>query len=164
MFCPSTDNNENEAAMKNTSREYERFYTRFDRYDKEIDGIYHNYCVRHGITDVALWIYYALYTFEGEVTQADICDCWFLPRQSINTSLKALEKAGEIVLVPMENNRKSKCVRFTESGAKKADGIMKPLFAAEDEMLSTFTEEELQTLLDLQERRCAALRKLTENL
>ena len=144
--------------MKNTSRAYDKFYTILDRNDKEVDGLYRNYAVRHGISDVTMWIYYAVYTAEEPITQTDICDCWFLSRQTINSSLKAMEKAGEITLEPMENNRKSKCVVLTPLGMDKAKQIMEPLLEAENKMLAAFTESEIAIFLELQSKRCALLR------
>ena len=149
--------------MKNTSRAYDKFYTILNRNDKEVDGIYRNYAVRHAVSDVAMWIYYAVYTADTPITQTDICDCWFLSRQTINSSLKAMEKAGEITLEPMENNRKSKCVVFTTLGTEKAERIMEPLLEAENKMLSAFTESEIATFLELQSKRCELLREFIEN-
>lgn len=148
--------------MKNTSRAYDKFYTILNRSDKEVDDLYRNYCLKCGISNVALWVYYAVYTADEPMTQADICECWFLSRQTINSSLKALEKAGEIVLKPMPNNLKSKFVAFTELGAEKAKQIMEPLLEAENKMLAEFTEDELTLLLQLLSKRRDLLRKYLE--
>lgn len=148
--------------MKNTSRAYDKFYTILNRNDKEVDDLYRSYCLKRGISNVALWIYYAVYTADEPMTQADLCECWFLSRQTINSSLKTLEKTGEIILMPIPNNQKSKFVAFTELGMERAMQIMEPLLEAENKMLAEFSENELATLLALQNKRRDYLRKYLE--
>ncbi len=141
---------------------YNEYAALLNQCDKELDDIYHDYALKHNLSDAALWIFYVLYDSEDGVTQAEICDSWFFSRQTINTALKGLEQQGVIDLVPAPGNRKSKKVFFTMSGKNMAEKVVVPMKQAEAKALATFSDEENKLLIELTQKRCSLLREFME--
>ena len=81
--------------------------------DKLLNDLYHNYAVSVELSDTALWILYIALQGDG-CTQSEICEMWSYPKQTVNTSLKNLERQGYITLLPLSGNRKSKQVTLTD--------------------------------------------------
>lgn len=63
-------------------------------------------------------------------SQKEICDEWYIPRTTLNTTVKEQEAAGHVELVPCGN--KQKLVKLTESGRAYAERLLKPLLDAEE--------------------------------
>lgn len=138
---------------------YNEYAELLNQCDKEIDDLYHSYALHFNLSDAALWIFYALYDSKNSVTQADICNCWFFSRQTINTALKGLEHQGFIELVPILGNRKSKQIVFTGSGKDMAEKIVEPLKRAENQVFAALSDEENKLFVELTQKRCSLLRE-----
>ena len=65
-----------------------------------------------------------------ERSQKEICDEWYIPRTTLNTTVKEQEAAGHVELVPCGN--KQKLVRLTERGRAFAEELLGPLLDAEE--------------------------------
>lgn len=141
---------------------YNEYAAILNQCDKEIDDLYHSYALHFNLSDAALWIFYALYDSKNGVTQADICNCWFFSRQTINTALKGLEQQGFIELAPIPGNRKSKQIVFTESGKDMAEQIVEPLKRAENQVFAALSDEENKLFVELTQKRCSLLREFLE--
>lgn len=148
--------------MEKNRISYADYAALLNQCDKELDGLYHSYAVRHGLSDAALWILYAVYDARSAITQADICNCWFFSRQTINTALKGLEQQGLLELISLTGNRKCKQVRFTEKGRDTAEQILTPLLRAENRVFASMTDEENRVFAQLSQKRCALLREFIE--
>ena len=61
---------------------------------KQMDGIYHRYARRLGLSDTAFWILYCLGEASAPLTQRELCDSWAYPPQTVNSALKGLERQG----------------------------------------------------------------------
>lgn len=145
--------------MDNEADRYSCYAETLNQCDKEINDIYHDYAMRHDLTDAALWVLYALYEMKERMTQADICNSWFYSRQTINTALKGLERQGVIELTSVPGNRKSKNVVFTAKGMDMARRIIEPLKQAENQVFAAFSEEENRLFIELMRKRCCLLQK-----
>lgn len=66
---------------------------------KAQDDIWQEAARNSGLPETAFWIIYIL-TIENkaELTQAELCDTWFIPRQTCNSAVKKLEGKGLISL------------------------------------------------------------------
>ena len=124
--------------MKNISDKYSEYGALLDQFDKELDDIYHDYALRHNLSDAALWILYVVHGSDAGITQADICNGWFFSRQTINTALKGLTRQGIIQLDAVPGNRKSKHVTLTPQGQALALQIVVPLKQAENQVFASF--------------------------
>ena len=65
-----------------------------------------------------------------ERSQKEICDEWYIPRTTLNTTVKEQEAAGHVELVPRGN--KQKLVKLTVSGRAYAEELLGPLLDAEE--------------------------------
>lgn len=141
---------------------YSYYATLLNQCDKEVEDIYHSYALRYFLSDAVLWILYVLYDSPNGITQADMCNCWFFSRQTINTALKGLEQQGVIQMIPISGNRKSKNIVFSGSGSEMAEKIVKPLKQAENQVFEALSDEENKLFVELTQKRCSLLRKFIE--
>lgn len=148
--------------MENISEKYSKYGALLDQFDKELDDIYHDYALRHNLSDAALWILYAVHGSDTGVTQADICSGWFFSRQTINTALKGLTQQGIIKLDAVPGNRKSKHVTLTPQGQSLAQRIVVPLKQAENRVFAAFSDAENQLFVEMAGKRCSLLRDFLE--
>lgn len=130
-----------------------------NRIDKELDGLFHDYASSHGISDVTLFILYVLCDNGEGCTQSDICGLWSYPRQTVNSSLKKLEKDGYLRLSAVSGNKKNKGIFFTDAGRRLAERIAAPVIAAEDAVFDAMNENELALLISLTQKRNLLLRR-----
>ena len=70
----------------------------FNQLSKETNVIYHNYAAANGMSDATFWILYTICYYGEGVTQKTICEEWFYSAQTVNSSLKLLEKKNLIEL------------------------------------------------------------------
>ncbi len=115
---------------------------KFNRIYKELDDIYHNYAKARGLSDSAFWVFYFICERMEAYTQAELCANWYYSRQTINSTLKNLEKQGYIALVPEPGNRKNKQIRLTREGESFAEKMILPLVEAEKNSFRNMKEEE----------------------
>lgn len=58
---------------------------------RESDQIYRTAAKSFGLSDCAFWILYSLREASTPLTQSDICNQIYLPKQTVNSALKKLE-------------------------------------------------------------------------
>ncbi len=128
--------------------------------DREIIRICHEYELKHNISDTAFWILYTLHEADMEMTQTDICNSLYAPRQSANTAINKLAKDGIVKKIPVPSNQKSKYIVLTAKGLKLAEQIIVPMKKLEQDALSFFTDEEIENYLKIIQKRCELFRTL----
>lgn len=109
---------------------------------KELDSIYINYAKQNNLSISSFWILYSINQNSQPLTQTEMCNIWTFTQQTINTSLKNLEKDGLIELRFSESNKKNKYIFLTERGQTLSQKIVIPLIKAEEEAMTTFLEEQ----------------------
>lgn len=123
---------------------------------KREDDIYHRYGVYFGLSDAAVWILYGLYEDVDRVlTQNDLVETWFYPKQTINYTVNALVKNGWVKLRQLPVARNSKAVLLTEEGKRICKEKILPLMKAEEGSLARMSEEERELLLRLTQKQFA---------
>lgn len=137
---------------------------RYNRIFKDTDKIYHNFAKSCGLSDCAFWILYLLRETDTQYTQADICNMLYMPRQTVNSALKNLQKDGYICLTQAQNNKKSKILVLTENGEELAKNSADIVLKAELKTLQQFSESELEVFLSLSEKYAVLLRKEYEEI
>lgn len=121
----------------------------FNQLYKEMDEIYHQYAKQHGVSDAALWLMYSLYENQSSYTQSALCSDWHYPPQTINSTLKKLEKRGLIALQAGTENQKNKYITLTAQGRATIQAIIGPLVHAEQETFYKLGKQEGNALLAL---------------
>lgn len=115
---------------------------------KENEEIYHKIARKFGLSDCAFWILYTMYEKEGILTQSNICDVLYQPKQTVNSALKKLENDGYIKLETMDDHR-SKQINFTEKGSKFAGETVGKVIANEQKALLSLTLDEQEVFIGL---------------
>ncbi len=109
---------------------------------KESDHIYSNLASRLGMTNSTFWILYAVSHSEEPLTQNDLCNDYFFPVQTVNSTITNLLKKELVKLEFIPGTRNRKKIILTDKGKEyiaetinKADEIEKNAFLmfAEDE-------------------------------
>lgn len=125
---------------------------------KENDEVYRCAAKTLGISDCSLWILYTLRTEQKAITQKEICEAFYYPKQTVNSALKKLENEGYIALTEMKD-RRSKKITLTESGKKLAARTADKLIEAELAAMSELTDEEQKSFIELFRKYTGLLKK-----
>lgn len=126
---------------------------------REMDEVYHQTAKALGFSDGAFWILYAVREADGQLTQRELCDRMFMPKQTVNSALKKMEREGVLELRPAEN-RRGKRVFLGERGRALAERTVDALFAAETRALNALGSRQ-EEYLRLDRMYMEALREET---
>ena len=113
---------------------------------KECDIIYHNAAMKANLSDCAFWIMYSLYNADHTLTQSEIGDNASMPRQTVNSALKKLEKDGYLTLEKI-NGKMGKSIHLTQLGEQFAAENIAPVVTAEEQACSLFSDNEKEAFL-----------------
>ena len=118
---------------------------------REIDAIYHKAAAKANIPEGELAIWMVLLHLEKECSQQDICDFFWLPRQTVNSLISNLRNKGYVCLKPAPNSRNRKLISLTESGRAFGQQQVSWIFEAEGRARDAANPEELKAALSLLE-------------
>lgn len=118
------------------------------------DELYHHVAARMGLSDSAFDILYALDDLGDGCLQKDVCAASGMTKQTVNTSVHKLERAG-IVELRVERGRGTH-LHLTRSGRE--------LVAAEEAAFAAMSPEECEALLRLSRAYLELLRAQVEAL
>ncbi|MBQ7801825.1 MAG: winged helix-turn-helix transcriptional regulator [Oscillospiraceae bacterium] len=113
----------------------------------EIPELYHEAAMRAGLSDSVMNILYTISVFGDDCTQSSISRLTGIPRQTINSAIRKLEREG--ILYLEEITRKTKIIRLTAQGQALTDEKVLPIIRAEQAVFEAWTPEERRTLLSL---------------
>ena len=139
------------------------FWKSNDRIYNENTLLYHRLARACGLPDCAFWLLYTLRAEEAPMTQTQLSELLSLPRQTVNSALKNLVRAGYLRLEATDGNLKNKWVCLTETGDELLRRTVDLVFGVEDAAASHLTAEERTTLLALGQKLLDACRAETEN-
>lgn len=126
----------------------EKRLTEYNSIIKETDELYREAAKALGLSDSAFWILYVLRAEEKDLTQSEICDALYQPKQTVNSALKKLENDGYIELTERDD-RRSKRINLTKKGGKLAEETVDRVIAAEYRTLEGLTEQEQEGFIQL---------------
>ena len=106
----------------------------------KMDGAYDRFAKGSGVKANLLWLLYALNDGNPH-TQRQICDEWYFPRSTVNTLIKECEEKGYVTLHRLEGERREMEIRLTETGQMFAQGVLTPVYRAEEELFRTYFAE-----------------------
>lgn len=131
---------------------------------KEIDYLYGRLAVKSGLSDSAYWVLYSIREFEGECTQKSICTQWSFSKQTVNSSLKSLEKRGLIALKEAKGSKRSKRIVLTEAGEAFAREEVDLVFKMERHIFEKMSNSEREALIASTRRYLELFRKEMDSL
>ena len=144
--------------MPNT--EYNDLRIQYNSLFKEMTDIYHNIALKLEISDSAFLILYAIVELGCGCTQKDIAQMYYMSKQTINSSIKNLEKSGYITLKQDKGNNKQ--IFLTTLGEKLAQEKIKPVIKIENDVFAQMSFDESQKLLKLTRKYTDLLKEKTE--
>lgn len=134
----------------------------FNRIYKEFNDIYHEAALRLGLSNSAFDIFYAICELGNGCLQRDICKTTFIPKQTVNSSIRNLEKEGYLTLA--HGKGRNMHIYLTERGKEMLKDVIYPVIEVENNSFQGLTEEERQQLLRLLARYNAELKSGFEKL
>ena len=123
----------------------------FNEIIKENNNIYRKVAKSFNLSECTFWILYTIKTSDKDLTQKDLIISLHLPKQTINTSLIKLKEDG-ILYLEQSNNHRLKYIKLTEKGILLSQQSVEVVIDKEIQALSTFTNEEHKTLLNILRR------------
>ena len=144
--------------MPNT--EYNDLRIQYNSLFKEMTDIYHNIALKLEISDSAFLILYAIIELGCGCTQKDIAQMYYMSKQTINSSIKNLEKSGYITLKQDKGDNKQ--IFLTTLGEKLAQEKIKPVIKIENDVFAQMSFDESQKLLKLTRKYTDLLKEKTE--
>lgn len=141
--------------IKHALQEYNRIY-------KETNNIYHDIALRLKLSDSAFDILYAICVLGDGCLQRDIADLSATSKQTINSSIRKLEKDGYIALKPGKGRQMH--IFLTGAGEELVRMRIFPVLELENSVFDSMTEEESDALLRLSQKFTETLKKKANDL
>lgn len=129
---------------------------KFNHLYKELDDLYHEAALNTSLSDSAFDILYGIFMLGDGCLQRDICRISCISKQTINSSIRKLEKEGWIKLVPGKG--RSMQIFLTDEGQHVMQEKIYPVIKAENKALDALTSEECEQMLKLYQKYNIALR------
>lgn len=134
---------------------------RFNYLTQEIDKIYHDASFKLGISDSIMQILYTLLSYDRSCTIGDIVTMG-VSKQTVNSSLRKLEKEGYILLEKIDGRKKR--VLLTDSGRELAERTALKIIKIENEIFEQWSQEDADNYMRLTALYCKMLKEKTDAL
>lgn len=115
------------------------------------EQLYNDWARKKGLNYNELFTLHVL-NKTGGCTPSQIAQFLSIPKQTVNSLLGRLEKSDMIERLPLEEDKRSCLIRLTEAGSEWAGSILRELQDIEYRVFSSFTEEELNMMIDINSR------------
>lgn len=116
----------------------------------ETGGLYHKLNVALGISDSVSDILYQIYANDGCYEVSNICSDLGMPKQTVSSAMRNLEKEGILSLETYSG--KSKRAALTERGKQFCKDTIAHIFHIENAVFEEFTDSEMEALISLHEK------------
>lgn len=111
------------------------------------DYLYEKWAKKLGVNNYVSRIMYMLYLSEVN-RQKEMVENYGMPKQIVNTVITELQKKGYIILIPDENDKRSKIIKLTQEGINYANKIVTPLLDCEIRVLKKMGTQRVEMLID----------------
>ncbi|MCI8523041.1 MAG: MarR family transcriptional regulator [Lachnospiraceae bacterium] len=128
----------------------------------EIDAVYHEIAWKLGLSDSVFEILYTICNYGDSCMLKDICRNCGLSKQTINSALRKLEKEGIVYLEAVDSRHKKVCL--TEEGRSLTRRTAESVIEAENQILASWPQEDVETYIALIRRYLLALQEKAKNL
>ncbi len=91
------------------------FFYDFGRALYHVDSFYDEFAKQSNVSSALLWVLYALNDGNSH-TQIEISNDWELPKTTVNTVIKEIQKNGYVDLIPIKGKRREMSIVLTENG------------------------------------------------
>ncbi|MCR5106813.1 MAG: MarR family transcriptional regulator [Lachnospiraceae bacterium] len=127
----------------------------FDRMNRMMDEHIHEIAASVGLSDSAYDILKSILFLDDGCTQTDICRYSHLNKQTVNSSVKKLEKSGYISFE--RGVGRERRILLTEPGKQVIKEKVIPVVKAENEIFNKMSEGERSIIHDISQRYMTAI-------
>lgn len=112
------------------------------------DALYTEWAAMQEVNLNRLYVFYALDQRDG-ITQKKIAEYTSLPKQTVNSVIRALQVEGYLELAPGSgSDRREKAVKLTEKGRAYSKELVAPLQELENRVFAIMGAERVQQMID----------------
>ncbi|MCI8593855.1 MAG: MarR family transcriptional regulator [Oscillospiraceae bacterium] len=122
----------------------------------ETNAVYHDLTVKLGLSDSSMYLLYTLAYHGGRCPLRDICRLTGISKQTLNSAVRKLER--EHILYLEAANGRQKLVCLTEAGERLAEETVSKIIEAENNIFSSWKQEDVAQYLALSQRYLDAFR------
>lgn len=126
-----------------------KFFYDFGKALYHVDSFYDEFAKQSNVSSSLLWVLYALNDGNSH-TQIEISNDWELPKTTVNTVIKDIQKQGYVELVPIKGKRREMSIVLTESGKAFADSVLSDLYRKEEEVFKLLSPKEQEIVMVLE--------------
>lgn len=128
----------------------------------EIEAVYHKMSLKLELSDSAMVILYTICNNGDSCLLQEICRLSGVSKQTINSAIRKLEREGIVYLESIGAKNKNVCL--TDAGKKLAERTALRVIEAENSILDSWKEEDVEMYLRLTEQYLDAIRKKAEQI
>lgn len=130
--------------------------TTFNHIFKEYNNLYRDAAARLGLSNSEFDILYAICELGDGCRQKDICQTTCIPKQTIHSAIRGLEKNGYLRV--SSGKGRTMLIYLTETGEKLIRRTMFPMVEIENEAFPKLTEKEYKAIWNFHTAYLHALR------
>lgn len=123
---------------------------------------YHEIYLKLGLADSAISILYAILENGDCRLLRDVCESTGLSKQTVNSALRKLETENVLYLELVDG--KNKMVHLTKEGKALAEKTAGRVLTIEDEIFTSWPQEDVQKYLELTENFMRALKEKAKKM
>lgn len=128
----------------------------------ETDRIYHQASLRLGISNSISMVLYTIYDMGEPCLLSDVYKLSCISKQTVNSAVRSLEAEG--ILYLEQHNGRSKKIMLTEKGREFTEKTAAKIKLAEINAFEGWSDDEIETYIDLMTKYADCLRKQIEGL
>lgn len=135
---------------------------RYNHLVGEIDAVYHEISLNLGLSDSAMKILYTICDNGDSCLLQEISRRSGVSKQTINSSIRKLEKEGIVYLKSVGAKNKNVCL--TDEGKQLAKHTAIRLIEMENDIFASWEKNDVEKYLELTERFLVSLKEKNRNL
>lgn len=120
-------------------------------------NLYHPLAERFGISDTTLDILCGINQLGRPCTQKELCEIWYLSKQTVNSCIKQLSEKGFIETKSSSNDFREKLLFLTPKGKELCARSAKLIYSAECAAFAKLSYEERRQLIVLTKKHVDSL-------
>lgn len=127
---------------------------------RQISDIYHDIANKLGLSDSAFTVFYTIYEMGGSCLQKDICELFYMSKQTVHSCIKKLEKQEYIFI----KQGRDKHIYLTDKGQQFVNQNIATVIEIEKSIFSEMTEQQGDMLLELTKEYCNCFKQKIKNM
>ncbi len=126
------------------NKQLDKFYNLW----RESIIVYEDWAKQQGLSDNIVMVMDSIFNTPENCTPSCICHKWFIPKQTVNSILRDLEKKGYITLLPHPNDKRNKIIQMTKNGEVFIGDIVSKLRKLEFYVFTQMGKDKIDTMND----------------